>query len=79
MASTSLLLFRGLRGYWTFWPVALTSGVWFGALHFSALALPVHIAMGVLCAWAHERSGSLRVPIFAHSYVNAILFAVVVL
>ena len=69
------LLFRGLRGYWTFWPAALTSGVWFGVLHFNPLVLPVFIALGVLFAWAYERSRSLWTPILAHGCLNAVIFA----
>ena len=68
------LLFRVLRGYWTFWPAALASGIWFGALHLSASGFPLHTVTGVLYAWAYERSGSLWPPILAHASINAIIF-----
>ena len=68
------LLFRGLRGYWTFWPAALASGIWFGALHLSASGFPLHVVGGVLYAWAYERSGSLWPPILAHAFINAVVF-----
>jgi membrane protease YdiL (CAAX protease family) len=74
-------LFGGLRGRLTFWPAALISGVFFGAIHLlggSLIAVVLLSVFGVLLAWLYERTGSLGPPILMHAIQNAIAFTITV-
>jgi len=71
------LIFGGLRQRLSLWPAAVASGLIFGLLHLTAgdvgVALQLSI-LGVIFAWAYERSGSLWVPISLHLLNNTIAF-----
>ena len=69
------LLFRGMRGYWRFAPAALASGALFGLFHVNPGVIAPFALIGVLFAWAYERSGSLWTPLGAHGGVNGVSFA----
>jgi membrane protease YdiL (CAAX protease family) len=75
------LLFGGIRQRLSLWPAAIASGVIFGALHLTAgdLAVALQLSiLGVIFAWAYERSGSLWVPIALHLLNNTIAFITLV-
>ena len=69
------LLFRGMRGYWRFGPAALASGALFGLFHANPGVIVPFALIGVLFAWAYERTGSLWTPLGAHGGVNGVSFA----
>ena len=69
------LLFRGMRGHWRFGPAALASGALFGLFHVNPGVIVPFALIGVLFAWACERSGSLWTPLGAHAGVNGVSFA----
>ncbi len=69
------LIFRGLRGFWRFWPALLASGLLFGVFHQSLAVLVPFSLIGMLFAWANEESGSLWTSIGAHAVVNGVSFA----
>lgn len=68
------LLFRGLRGYWRFLPALALSGLLFGLFHVNPSVLVPFTAIGVVLAWAMERSESLWAPIAAHAAFNSLAF-----
>jgi membrane protease YdiL (CAAX protease family) len=74
-------LFGGLRGRLSFWPAALISGIFFGAIHIlggSWQAVVLLSVFGTLLAFLYERTGSLGPPIIMHMFQNAIAFYVTV-
>jgi len=74
-------LFGGLRGKLSFWPAALISGIFFGAIHIlggSWQAVVLLSLFGVLLAFLYERTGSLGPPILMHVLQNAIAFYVTI-
>lgn len=72
------LLFRGMRGYWGLGPSLAASGIAFGAFHINISVLVPFAGIGVLFAWANERSGSLWTSIAAHAAFNGASFALTV-
>lgn len=78
------LLFAALRRRLGLWPAAIGSSAVFTAIHVEVvLSQPVALAglltLGVVLAWAFQRTGSLVVPVVAHAVFNAlsVTFAVV--
>ncbi|HJM75237.1 MAG TPA: type II CAAX endopeptidase family protein [Dehalococcoidia bacterium] len=69
------LLFRGMQGYWRFWPSMLVSGFAFGLFHGNLSVIAPFAAIGALFAWANARTGSLWTSITAHAGINGVSFA----
>lgn len=71
------LLFRGflyriLRSRYSSLPSIIITSILFSAVHFSlAMVVPIFI-MGVLMAWARERSGSMAPSLLLHSINNLV-------
>jgi membrane protease YdiL (CAAX protease family) len=73
---TEEFLFRGcfyrfLKARTTL-PVAMAvSGIFFALLHYSMLAVVPLFVLGVILAYAYEKTGNLKVPILIHAFWNA--------
>ncbi len=68
------LMFRGLRGYWRALPALAISGLLFGVFHLNLSVLLPFTAIGMVFAWAMERSRSLWTSIAAHAAFNSLAF-----
>ena len=68
------LLYGGLRSRSRLVPALLLSGILFGLFHLNVGVLVPFAAIGVLFAWAVERSGSLWTSIGAHAAFNSVAF-----
>lgn len=66
------LVFRGMRRMMGFLPAALASAALFAVVHPPVSVAPVFV-LGVVAAWAYERSGLLLAPIVAHAVYNAVV------
>lgn len=70
------LLFRGgifgfLRSRYGLWPSAIVSGALFGLAHFDSAGVAVaSMLLGIVAAWAYERSGTITTPIALHIMNN---------
>lgn len=65
-------LFRGLARSWG-WPLAaVVSGAVFGAVHQQFTVFLPLFALGVVLAWAYQRTGSLWAPIALHAIFNGL-------
>jgi membrane protease YdiL (CAAX protease family) len=67
-------LFKGLRRRFAFWPAALVSSAFFGAVHFYPLLIPALFVVGLGLALTYERRQSLLASIAAHATFNVIGF-----
>ncbi len=71
------LFFRGLiydwfRQRWSFWVSALISSAWFALGHIDSIGVAVSgFIMGVVIAWAYERTKSLWMAIAIHIITNS--------
>ena len=75
------LIFGGLRQRLSLWPAALISAVLFGLPHLPQgdLAVVLQLSvLGVILAWAYERSGALWAPIALHGLNNTLAFLVLI-
>lgn len=78
------MLFPALRRNMSMWPAMGISATIFGLSHLQTsvegylLVLLLIIPLGMLLAWAYERSGTLLVPVVAHAAFNAIQVAVLI-
>ncbi|MBI3912188.1 MAG: CPBP family intramembrane metalloprotease [Armatimonadetes bacterium] len=66
------LLFGGLAERATVCRAAVLSTLTFAAMHMNPIALPAIIAIGLLLAWAYNRTDSLTLPIAIHILNNAV-------
>lgn len=73
------LWFRGLRGFWSFGPAALLSGLLFGVFHLNPSVVLPFTMIGVLFAWSNDASGSIYTSIAAHGAVNALSFVLTII
>lgn len=69
------IVFRGvifslLRSSLSVWPSALISGFLFGLMHMNTPQFIVAAPLGVLCAFAYERTKMIGVPIAIHTLSN---------
>ncbi|GJM41353.1 MAG: hypothetical protein DHS20C20_16350 [Ardenticatenaceae bacterium] len=69
--------FRGfihnvLRNRLGMWAAILVSSLLFGLFHIIPLQIIGAFTLGILLAWLYEKSGSLWLPIFAHTLNNVI-------
>ena len=64
------LIFGGLRRSMRWLPAAVASAAVFAIVHPPLAMLPV-FALGVIAAWAYERSGLLLAPMLVHAIYNA--------
>ncbi len=53
-------------------PAYTFSCVLFAIAHFNPSAVPEYLVIGVVLAYAYERSGRLIAPVAAHAIVNAV-------
>lgn len=72
---TEEIVFRGvifslLRSSLPVWPAALISGFLFGLMHMNAPQFIVAAPLGVICAFAYERTKMIGVPIAIHALSN---------
>jgi len=70
------LIYRGLRHARSIATALLVSGLLFGAFHFSLSVLLPFAGVGVLFAWANDRTGSLWTSIIAHALFNGVAFTI---
>ncbi len=68
------LLYRGLRSRSRMLPALAVSGLLFGLFHLNVGVLVPFTAIGMLFAWAVERSGSLWTSVGAHAAFNSLAF-----
>ena len=68
------LLYRGLRSRSRLLPALALSGLLFGLFHLNLGVLAPFAGIGMLFAWAVERSGSLWTSIAAHAAFNSLAF-----
>ena len=73
------LVYRGLRHGRSVTSALVVSGLLFGAFHFSWSVLLPFAGIGVLFAWANDRTGSLWTSIIAHACFNGVAFAISIL
>jgi uncharacterized protein len=66
------VIFRWLRGGWKFWPSALISSVIFGLLHGEISVAIAAFVLGLILAYAYEKSNSLWGSIAIHIANNSI-------
>lgn len=67
------LLFPWFRQRWGLWPSALVTGLLFGLAHFDSLGVAASaMLMGVVMAWALDRTGSLYVTVIMHAVTNSV-------
>ena len=66
------VLYNWMRDRWGIWPAILMSSLIFGIVHGEiAIAISAFI-LGILIAWAYERSGSLWTAIMIHAINNGV-------
>jgi membrane protease YdiL (CAAX protease family) len=66
------VLYNWMRDRWGIWPAILISSLVFGIVHGEiAIAVSAFI-LGILIAWAYERSSSLWTAIFIHAINNGV-------
>jgi hypothetical protein len=72
-------VFAGLRGRWSLWPAAITSGLIFGLVHApTGITTVVPLAaLGFALCWLYDRTGSLWPCVIAHMINNGLALAVV--
>ena len=68
------LIQGGLRRSLPAWPAIVISAAIFAIVHPPASMLPVFV-LGLCAGWAHERGGSLLVPMLVHGIYNAVVLA----
>lgn len=73
------VLFGWLRQKWPFWLAALFSSALFALLHGELSLMAGTIVLGLLAAWAVERSGSLWSAVVIHVLNNAVKVLVIYL
>jgi len=73
------LVYRGLKHGRSAARALVVSGLLFGAFHFSWSVLIPFAGIGVLFAWANERTGSLWTSIVAHALFNGLAFTISIL
>ena len=71
-------LFGGLRSRLSFWPAAFLSGFIFSLAHADPGFVVPFTAIGVILAFAYERTGTLATPIGVHLLFNSVSFLLLV-
>jgi membrane protease YdiL (CAAX protease family) len=66
------VLYQWMRQRWGVWPGILVSSVIFGAVHGEVSVAGAAFVLGLILAWAYERSGSLWIAILVHAINNGV-------
>lgn len=64
-------LYRFLRGRLQVWPSMIISALIFSLMHMNAMAILPLTVVGIILAYAYEKSGDIKVPILFHVFFNA--------